>query len=1100
MTTIAAALFYLIPSIATAETGTFDYLRDLKPILARNCFSCHGGLKQEGSLRLDTVNSMKTGGDSGPAVKSGNLLESLIWERVNSSDESDRMPPEGEPLSTSEISLIRKWILDGVPTPFNEVAQSDPSQHWAFKPVTKRIPPEGTGHPIDKFVIKQLQDSDLVLSPTASAHDLIRRCYLNLHGLPPTAQETRHWTNRLATHQGFEELVDWLLDSPRYGERFAQSWLDLVRYADTHGFEVNTARPNAWPYRDFVIQSFNNDTPYDQFIRQQIAGDQLGIDAATGFLVAAPVLLPGQIGKDEPSKRLARQDALDEIITGTSATFLGLTVGCARCHDHKFDPISQRDYYSFQAFFAGVSYGDRPIMDAEHKRNRQSAQQKQQKVAALEHQLLASRNEISPVETLIIDDEDMTHVTILKEKKGHGTNPDGTQRGYRQDKGDGSRVPNLSGGRYTWWANHPDEDVFTWNPTATGQYRVWISWGVHGSGVHTRDANYVLDRDGDLSTRGDQTIIAKADQFYYSGQTEGDSEKTPRWSGLKDAGIHHFEVETKIILRGGSTGSGITADSLVLQRPSAESISSRPLPLLNEPVAFDRNVEVFTPRDVKYLRFTSLNTHNQNQYEPCLDELEAYSAEHPATNLALATAGTVVTSSGNLSESGRHQLKHVHDGKYGNDHSWISDKKGQGWVQLQFPQTKQISRVVWSRDRNGKFKDRLPIDYRIEVSTDNENWTLVANSKQRLPFGTAIDPVENLVRNAPVSDQIKLRDAFNELKKLRDQVKTLLAPKRIYAGQFHQPDETRLLNRGDPEQPEEIVTPAIPAVFGNLNLPDTLTESDRRMQLGNWIASDTNPLTARVMVNRIWRFHFGRGLVETTSDFGLNGVAPTHPELLDWLATYFTTSGWSVKEMHRLIMTSRVFQQASRIHSEGKMADGDCKLLWRFPSRRLEAEAIRDSMLAVSGELNLTMGGSGFDFFKSRGGLTGFPPIVEFSPAQLRRMIYAHKVRMETVPIFGAFDCPDAGQPMPQRASSTTAIQALNLFNSKFVFDRAIAVSSQVDTNATPTEQINSVFRLMLGRDPSNTELEASRQTVQDSSLPNLSRVLFNSNEFLFIP
>jgi hypothetical protein len=279
-------------------------------------------------------------------------------------------------------------------------------------------------------------------------------------------------------------------------------------------------------------------------------------------------------------------------------------------------------------------------------------------------------------------------------------------------------------------------------------------------------------------------------------------------------------------------------------------------------------------------------------------------------------------------------------------------------------------------------------------------------------------------------------------------------------------------------------------------------EQPRRVALARWIASRENPLTARVMANRVWQYHFGRGLVETPSDFGLTAEPPSHPGLLDYLASELVRGGWSVKHLQRLILLSAVYQQSSRIDPAAAKADADCRLLWRFPSRRFEAEAIRDSMLATSGQLNLQMGGPGFSFFKTRGGLSGFPPIDRFGPAELRRMIYSHKIRMEPVPVFGAFDCPDAGQAMPRRGQSTTAIQALNLFNSPFVAGQSEAFAQRVKREAGESipDQVRQAYLLALDRAPRNAEDVACREVVEQHGLATLCRVIFNSNEFLFIP
>jgi hypothetical protein len=956
---------------------------------------------------------------------------------------------------------------------------------------------------IDSFLNEKLADAGLTSAPPAAPHILVRRLFLDLHGLPPTPEEMAYWPTRIQQHDtGVSELIDTLLSSPRYGERMAQFWLDLVRYADTHGFEVNTSRPHAWPYRDYVIRAFNEDIPYPQFVKEQLAGDQLGVDEATGFLVAAPVLLPGQIGQDDASKRLARQDSLDEIIVSTGASFLGLTIGCARCHDHKFDPITQKDYYSLQAVYAGVEYGDRPVHDAEHQQRLHEAAELQPRLDQLNQQLQQYHPPVYPGRTILIDDEDLKRVTLLQTKNGHGENPEGTQRGYRDDPGHHERIPNVSRGRYTWWDNRPGEDVLTWNPGVSGSFRVWISWGTHGSGAHTRDARYVLDRDGDLSSTDDQQEIAQADQYSFSGQSEGESEKKPLWSGFQDAGVHEWEADTRLILRGGQSGTAITADVLLLQSVASDEFFHQGLPRLREPVSPRLNIETFPPVQARLVRFTTLATSSNNRHEPCLDELEVYTSGDTPVNIAAASLGTAVSSSGNYANSGQHQLKHINDANYGNDKSWISNEKGGGWVQLEFPETVSIDRILWGRDREGKFQDRLPVDYQISISTNGEDWAVVASSADRLPYGTPFEQASQRLRLSPpdVAQQAETLQA--ELTHLEQLQERLREPKLIYAGVFRDPDTTFLLSRGDPESPQDQMVAAVPAFLSGKDFSPLATEAERRMQLAEWIASTENPLTARVMVNRIWQMHFGRGLVDTPSDFGLNGSRPSHPALLDWLAAEFVNGGWSVKHLHRLITRSAIYQQSSGVNPKAMETDADNRLLWRFPSRRLDAEAIRDCMLAVSGELNLEMGGPGFDFFKTRGGLSGFPAVEEFGADNLRRMIYAHKIRMEPVPVFGVFDCPDAGQPMPQRSRSTTAVQALNLFNSTFVLERATSIADRVEESAgeDPLAQVDALFQLMLGRLPTAPERSACQPVVRQHGLHVLSRVVLNSNEFLFLP
>ena len=324
---------------------------------------------------------------------------------------------------------------------------------------------------------------------------------------------------------------------------------------------------------------------------------------------------------------------------------------------------------------------------------------------------------------------------------------------------------------------------------------------------------------------------------------------------------------------------------------------------------------------------------------------------------------------------------------------------------------------------------------------------------------------------------------------------------KVFAGAFREPDRISVLNRGNPEQPKEPVGAAIPAIFGDLKLDQSLPESERRMALANWVADPKNPLTARVIVNRVWQWHFGNGIVETPSDFGVMGALPTHPELLDWLAHEFIRGGWSLKHLHKLIVLSSTYRQSSEFNAAAAKKDADARLLWHFPKRRLEAESIRDAILSVSGRLNPAMYGRGFDLFDKRGGLSGFNPVESFSGDGLRRMIYAHKVRREPDAVFGAFDCPDAGLSTARRRESMTPIQALNLLNSRFTLEQAEAFATRLQNECgdDPVQQVRMAYHLVLGRAVQSDELRDAADVVRAHGADAFCRAILNSNEFLFV-
>ncbi len=900
----------------SALAAPIDFVRDVRPIFQKHCYECHGEKKQKSGLRLDIKSLAFKGGDNhAPDIIAKNAKDSPLIHFLTTDDEDELMPPKGK-LSSNEIETFTAWINEGAAWPDGvDLAKlEDRRDHWSFKPL-KSEGQRAKGGEIDALIDAKLAEQGLHRSPPADPVSWLRRVTFDLTGLPPTPEEVASYLS----DKNHAAVVERLLASPRYGERWAQHWLDVVRYADTHGFEVNTERPNAWPYRDYVINAFNNDTPYDRFIKEQLVGDAMGQDAATGFLVTASVLLPGQIGKDDQSKRLARQDSIDEIVVNIGQTFLGLSIGCARCHDHKFDPITAKDYYAMQAFVAGVEYGDRDLRTPEADAARAEAKRLQPRLAEI--------------------DKELAHFVPLVKS--------GTER-----------------------------------------------------------------------------------------------------------------------------------------------------PMINA----RENADRFAPMKARRVRFTIKATNN---LEPCIDELEVFNTS--GENVALATAGTLRKSGGDIGVAERHELRFINDGRYGNGRSWMAAEKGKGWVELEFKQEQTIERVVWGRDREGKFTDRLAIDYQIESGDSAGLWQTVADASDRKKF----DP-QNKKQTKPTLSGLSPDEAkrakplIQEKADIESKIKAAENAQKVFAGTFRTPDDIRLLNRGDPEQPKEPVTPAVLTALGDLKLPKESAEQQRRQALAEWIASPQNPLTTRVMVNRIWQGHFGTGLVPTPSDFGRMGMKPSHPELLDWLAAEFIRSGWSVKQMHRLIVMSAVYRQSSDMSdsSDAAAKDADVRYLWRFPSRRLEAESIRDSMLAVSGQLNLKMHGRGFNLFDQRGGLSGFDPIETFTPDNQRRMIYAHKVRREPETVFGAFDCPDAGQSTAIRRASTTPIQALNLFNSLFTLAQADAFAARVKKEAgeDSAKQITRAYQLALSRAPTREELEETASIIKQHGLVTLCRALFNSNEFLFVP
>jgi mono/diheme cytochrome c family protein len=932
---LAAAL--LAPRPAEAEDpGVLVFREQVRPMLTGKCLACHGADKKKGGLDLSGRASALTGGEHGPALTPGKPDDSRLIAKVA----AGKMPP-GNPLSAEQVAAFRKWVEAGAPyegEPLVASVKRAGPDWWSLQPVQRPPAPHSkfddrARNPVDAFLFEQLEKNGLEPSPLASRLTLLRRVTFDLTGLPPTLADIDAF---LADDSAgaYEKVVDRLLASPAYGERWGRHWLDVVRFGESHGYEQNHLRDNAWPYRDYVIAAFNNDLPYDRFLTEQLAGDVLAKDdpqaaAATGFLVAG---VHDTVGNGtEEGKRQQRANDLDDDVSTIGAAFLGLTVNCAKCHDHKFDPIPQRDYYRLAAVVAGVQHGERPLSMA---------------------------------------------------------------------KGD-------------------EEERL-----AEARRRLRLLQG----------------KVADLDARAREAVL--------------------RARGVKE-----------------------------VPRP---------------PVNVRRNVEDFEPVSARFVRFTVLAT--TDGAEPCLDELEVFGPDGE-TNLALASRGAKASASSLLPGYPIHQVAHLNDGKFGNEWSWISNEKGGGWAQVELPRAETVARVVWARDSAGdgaRYKDRLASRYTVEVSEDGKAWKTVATGDDRAKPSEQI--ATNDLRNALTPQEQEQREKWAaEIAELAKRAGGGEAARTAYVGTFTTPHPVYVLERGDVMKRGAEVTPGalsqLPGLSGDLEPDPQLGESGRRLALARWLCDPKNPLVARVLVNRVWQYHFGRGLVGTPSDFGFNGERPTHPELLDWLAADFVEHGWRLKRLHRLLVTSAAYRQASDVTKAGEEKDAGNRLLWRMPLRRLEAEAVRDGVLAASGTLDRAMGGPGFRLFKyTVVNVAIYEPLEEQGPQTWRRGVYQQAARAYRDGLLASLDEPECAQRAPRRDMTTTPLQALSLFNGAFVVRQAGLFADRVKREAgeRPEDQVLRAFRLAFGRPPTEKEQKAAAVLVERQGLAALCRALLNANEFLY--
>ncbi len=890
-----------------------DFARDIEPIFEDHCSHCHGEDEQESNFRLDRRVSLLRGGDLGQAaIVPGDVEASYLIDVVMHSEPGMEMPPDDDKLSDEQIQLLKQWIEQGAiwPGQMAEVADEE-SDHWAFQPLQQAFAHDN----IDAFLKSKLADSGLAFNGPADARSLIRRVSIVLTGLAPTPERTDAFVAAFQSDPDgvYEDLVDELLASPHFGERWAQHWLDVIRWAETNGSEANLYRKNAWIYRDYVVRAFNENKPYDQFVQEQIAGDSMGAGEATGFLVAGPHVPAATVGREPTAIRQARADRMDEVVQTVGASIMGVTMGCARCHNHKFDPISIKDYYSMTGVFQDIEFGSRfPEFSPEHPRR--------QRGDALWKEIANQR-----------------------------------------------RILRKSGG---WEEN---------------------------------------------------------------------------WGAFRE--LHFTPITTKAIR----------------------------------------------------IRFKMPNVG--------LDELEVFGTEERNENLARASNGTKVSGYPETGVDGRFPIERLTDGDFGTM-TWRAqmpkDSEDRAWVQLDFEKAVNIDRLRLSSNREYFYdtdyldtKPSLPrYEYDLDVLQDDGTWkpwvgTWAVNKKLNEEYPERVEVLAEIQRLIEV---------------LAEE-----GPRPSFVARLVQPTVTRVLLRGSPESPRDEVMPAGPAIFGgDLGLTSKASGPKRRAEFAKWVSSDENPLTARVMANRIWHHVFGRGIVSTTSDFGKAGAQPTHPELLDWLATEFVqpkrdgepTKPWSMKSLIRLLVMSDAFRQSSAPTSTGMEIDAGCELLWRFPPKRVEAEVIRDSILQASDSLDRTIGGRSYRIHNEKKTYAQWEVLDNHGPETWRRMLYQERMRRVDDGIFTAFDFPDCGQVRAKRPVSTTPLQALNLMNSDFVMEQSKLIADRARKNAggDDAKSIDQCFRLLLSRDPDDQERKDCLELAHRSELSLVCRALINSNEFAFLP
>ncbi len=989
----AAALLPLLGPDGSVNAQESDgdrfFTEKIEPLLKKYCLECHSHASEiSGGLTLDSRSGWAAGGEHGPAVVASKPDESLLIKAVRREDADLQMPPD-QRLSDESIGLLVKWVELGAPDPRTmEPVVSDPQQDatlwWSLRPITRWPIPgddvQDSADAIDAFVSRRMQESGLSPAPSADRRTLIRRLYFDLHGLPPSPEEVEAFVDD-PDPLAYEKLIDQLLDSPRYGERWARHWLDTVHFADSEGCEHDTFRPHAWRYRDYVIDSFNRDTSWPRFIREQLAADQFYSDqpqltAALGFIAAGPQELSRAGTAPLTFDYLDR----DDMVTQTIAAFASTTANCARCHDHKFDPILQEDYYSLQAVFAGIGKGD-----VDYDKDASVAEDRRKW-----HDLLAAVNQN---DTAILNDP--AYAPIVSD-----------------------------------WEASFATNAAVWEPLTPSTF---IS--SDGAVLKRLDDNSLLA----VETRPEQ------DTYTITASTSLSRITALRLDVLTDESLP---------MKGpGRAGNGN------LHLSEWEAYLFDPDSTTSVPLKFARAVADWDQEGWTIAHTLDKNTKTAWGIYPKVGESHhaVFELEEPK-DLKPSSQIAVV-------------LKQLHGGGHliGRFKLYATDAEGAAAEVLPDP---MLAAVKVSRAERSAEQQSAINRFAIQLHAE--------------------DQLSNL---PDLQTVFAVSDRYSRAKKLA-------AP--------GEPKVVNVLHRGDINQPREVAQPgalsAVECLSARFELDDLHHEGARRAALADWLCAKQNPLTWRSVVNRVWQFHIGRGLCETPNDFGRMGGVPSHPELLDWLAVWFRDdAGGSLKELHRLILTSETYRRSSIGDARSQSIDPDNRLLWRRSRRQLDAESYRDAVLQISGCIDLTMGGPGIQQFTQTKGPQSTPKLdydaFDWSaPGVGRRSIYRVVWRGIADPFMESLDFPDLGLLSPKRGASISPLQSLTLLNNDFVLHHSQAMADRLGSeHAGIEEQLRHAWQLVHLRDPTENEMKLLTQYTMKHSLAATCRILFNSNEFLFI-
>jgi hypothetical protein len=979
-----------VAKLPPAAARPIDFVKDVQPIFQAACASCHGEKKQKGDLRLDRKDSVTRSG----SVIAGKSAASDLIHRVAGLNDDIVMPPSGKRLTPEQVGILRAWIDQGAKWP--DAGAKSASGHWAYQPLVRpRVPAvKNAGWvrtPIDAFILAKLEAKNLSPAAEADRRTLLRRVSFDLIGLPPTPEEIEAFVNDRSP-DAYERVVNRLLASPHYGERWARHWMDVIHFAETHGHDQDVPREHAWRYRDYLIDAFNQDRPYARFVQEQLAGDVLFPDdprgiVATGFIAAGPWDESSQqsIRDDTLDKKVAQTLDRDDMLTTVMGTLTSTTIHCARCHDHKFDPIAQQDYYNLSSIFAGVDRANRTFdPDPSVGRERKALLKRKQELEA-GREALASML-LSPA----------VQAEVPAWEKAHGDR--------REPWVPLELTSVVSAGKQTF-KKLPDKSIL---------------FGGLRPEVDTYTLEAVTDLKGITGVRLE--VLTDASLFHHG-------------PGRQDNGNLHL---TEFRVQAAERTKPDTKKPVKLQNPSADFNQA------------GWSIERAIDGDPK------------SAWGIYPEVGKPHAAVFEFAQPVNIEGGTLLTFTLEQNHGGGHLIGRP----------------------------------------------------RLSITT-----------APRPLKGNVVAPALANLLAVPAAQRSDAQRAELALFMLREQVEHKLGalpkPEMVYAaapeftpvGSFRPAKGCRpvfLLRRGDVRSPLDKAEPAaltcIPGLEPRFKIADASNEGARRAALAGWIVDAKNVLTWRSIVNRVWHYHFGHGIVRTPNDLGKMGATPTHPELFDWLAVTFRDDDQgSMKRLHKRIVMSAVYMQSSRHHAEHAKVDAANEYLWRMHRSRLDAESVRDAVLQITGKLDPKMGGPSVKQFIQKPGIHVTPDVnyQDFdvdNPALYRRSVYRFLFRTLPDPFMDTLDCPDASQFTPARSESVTALQALAMLNDKFMVRQCEHLAERLrQAHSTLPDQVRAAYVVALGRPPSDSELKTLTDYAAKHGLANACRVVFNCNEFMFV-